>query len=303
MISVLIPAYNAAKTIHRCLDSVLGQTIKDLEIIIVNDGSKDDTLQILQSYALKDKRIIVIDQPNSGVAAARNAVLRRAQGEFILYIDADDWIEPVMLERLLYLSEGADIVMCSSDHAEKPDDVLCADKQELESWNHERQLYEFMQHKRLTGMLWNKLVRRSITDGCTFNVKTGYGEDAEFLWQVLKNSQNMILTNEILYHHTMEKSSISHLSFSDKKYSAIPMWEQINKEVEQSYPELAVLAKERLTSAAVFSLYEIKKCGYSDKKKIRHMRRIARRNCFLFIKSHNVSLKFKLYAMAVCMGY
>jgi hypothetical protein len=159
-----------------------------------------------------------------------------------------------------------------------------------------------MKHKRLKGMLWNKLIRRSITDGISFNVKTGYGEDAEFLWKVLKKSRNMVVTNEILYHHVIEKTSISHMSFSNHKYSAIPMWESINKEVELRYPELLTLARERLMCATVFSLYECKACGYKEKEQIKHMRSITKKYIWLFLHSENVSNKFKMYAIAVCLG-
>ena len=101
----------------------------------------------------------------------------------------------------------------------------------------------------------------------------------------------------------MEDGSISHLSFSDRKYSAIPMWEAINREVEQEYPDLLPLARERLMCAAVFSLYEARQCRYQNKEQIAHMRAIARKYLMTFLKSPNVSRKFKLYAVAVCVGY
>lgn len=303
MVSVLIPAYNAEKTIHRCMDSILSQTYDDIEIIVVNDGSQDRTLSELQGYVRQDKRVKVIEQPNCGVAAARNNALEHASGDYILYVDADDWIESNMITRLLELAVDADIVFCGNDNADTPDRVICVDKTETEIWNQQRQMFEFMKHKRMTGMLWNKLIRRSITDGCWFNEKTGYGEDVEFLWKIIKKSQKMVVTNEILYHHVLENTSISHLVFSEKKYSAIPMWEEINKDVEREFPELLGLARERLMCAAIFSLYEAKKCGYKDKSHIVHMRKIARKYIRSFLKSTNISKKFKIYAIAVCLGY
>lgn len=303
MVSILIPAYNAEKTIHRCLDSVLAQTYCDLEVIIINDGSKDSTLLELQVYAKKDVRVKVIDQPNCGVAAARNTALANARGAYILYVDADDWIEPNMVERLLKLVGDRDIVFCGNDNADTSDRVKCVNKTETEIWNQQRQMLEFMKHKRMTGMLWNKLIRRSITDGCWFNEKTGYGEDAEFLWKIIKKSRKMVVTNEVLYHHVLEDKSISHLSFSEKKFSAIPMWEAINEEVEKQYPELLELARERLMCATVFSMYEARGCGYKDKEHIAHMRRITRKYLRVFLKSKDVSKKFRLYAIAVSLGY
>lgn len=303
MVSVLIPAYNAEKTINRCLDSILCQTYQDIEIIIVNDGSTDSTLSILSDYAEKDSRVIIYNQSNKGVSTTRNSCLMNAKGEYILYVDADDWIEPNMIQTMVKLINNADIVLCESDHAETAEQVGNIENVKIEYWNQRQQMLEFMKHKRMTGMLWNKLIRRNLTDGIQFNEKTGYGEDAEFLWKVLKQSHEMVVTNEILYHHVLEDTSISHLSFSEKKYSAIPMWEKINKDVERESPELLGLARERLMCAAIFSLYEAKKCGYKDKSHIVHMRKIARKYIMIFLKSTNISKKFKIYAIAVCLGY
>ena len=303
MVSVLVPAFNAEKTIRRCLDSVLSQTYNDIEVITANDGSLDTTLSLLLDYAQHDQRVNVIDQPNCGVAATRNTALDRANGEWILFVDADDWIEPNMIARLLNFSDGVDIVFCANDNADTPEQVKRTVKSEVEVWDRQNQMLEFMKHKRMTGMLWNKLIRRSVTSGCRFNEKTGYGEDAEFLWKVLRKSEKMAVTNEILYHHTIGNTSISHLSFSEKKYSAIPMWESINREVDAEYPELKELARERLMCAAVFSAFEIKTCNYRNKEHIKHLRAIARRNIVRFLRSKNVSIKFKLYAIAVSLGY
>lgn len=303
MVSVIVPVYNSEKYIRRCLDSVCGQTYTDLEVILVNDGSKDHSLSILQEYSGRDHRISLVSQENKGVAAARNTGLRNANGDYILYVDADDWIEPDAIECLVSrMDEDADIVFCSSDHAETPEDVRRESKTECEVWDQDRQLLEFMKHKRMTGMLWNKLIRKSIMDGSSFNEKTGYGEDAEFLWKVLKKSRKMVVTNEVLYHHVLEDMSISHLSFSEKKFSAIPMWEAINKEVQEQYPELLELAKERLMCAAVFSMYEMKQTKYHNRYYKEYIRGIVKENFQLFMRSPNVSKKMKLYAAAIRGG-
>jgi glycosyltransferase involved in cell wall biosynthesis len=281
---------------------VCGQIYTDLEIVLVNDGSTDASLNILQEYAAYDSRIKVISQENKGVAGARNTGLNNAAGDFILYVDSDDWIEPDMVQRMLELMEDADIVFCSFDHAASLEHVEKADTLNIEIWDQKTQQLEFMKHKRMTGMLWNKLIRRTLTTEISFNERTGYGEDAEFLWKVLKRSKKMVVTNEVLYHHVLEETSISHLTFSDKKYSAIPMWESIVAETEREYPEFVELAKERLMCAAVYSMYEARACKYKNKSHIRHMRGITRKNIRKFLKSGNVSRKYKLYAITVCLG-
>lgn len=300
MISIIVPVYNAERFLNRCIDSIVCQSYMDLEIIAVNDGSSDNSDELLREYANSDKRIKVITQDNKGVAAARNTGLKNASGTAFLFVDADDWIEPDAIERLTdKLNGDTDIVFCRSDHAKQPNEAVREQRGEIEVWDRDRQQLEFMKHKRMTGMLWNKLIRRSLAEGICFNEKTEYGEDAEFLWQILKKSRRMVVTNEILYHHVMESNSISHLSFSDKKYSAIPMWESINDEVELDYPHLVTLAKERLTSAAVFSMYECRQCGYRNKEQLSRMRAIVRKNLREFVSSPNVSKKMKLYAIAI----
>lgn len=99
-ISVLVPAYNTGKYIGECVESILGQTYDDLEIIIVDDGSDDDTLAIANKYAKLDNRIRVITTVHQGVAEARNECLRNATGEYVLFVDSDDWIAPSLCENL-----------------------------------------------------------------------------------------------------------------------------------------------------------------------------------------------------------
>lgn len=302
MVSILIPVYNAEKTINRCLDSVLDQTYSDIEVILVNDGSKDDSLSVLQEYAEKDRRVTIISQENQGVAVARNIGLDNATGDYILYVDSDDWIEKDMVERMLEISANADIVFCGNDAATSSENREISVDIKIENWNHEKLISEFIKHKIISGMLWNKLIKRSLTEGCRFNPKTGYGEDAEFLWQVLQNTKSMCVTNEVLYHHVPDSNSISHLSYSDKKYSAIPMWEKINSDVASYYPQYKEYAKISLTSAAVYGMFEARQCGYDNAKNKRHMRQITRKNIIRFLKADYISKKFKLYAMAVCLG-
>ena len=124
LISVIIPAYNAQVHLKRCLDSVCGQSYKDIEVVLVDDGSTDSTLQICEEYAKQDSRIRVFHKENGGVAAARNLALDRAEGAMIAFSDADDYYEPMMLERLhdAMLKHDADMVCCG--YLEEYDDKV-----------------------------------------------------------------------------------------------------------------------------------------------------------------------------------
>lgn len=111
LLSVIVPVYNTAKWLRRCLDSICGQTYPHLEIICVNDGSTDDSLDILNEYATKDSRIVVINQKNGGLSAARNVALRLAKGQYVTGVDSDDWVEnDTYMQLMPYLQKNVDMV-------------------------------------------------------------------------------------------------------------------------------------------------------------------------------------------------
>ena len=114
-ISIIIPVYNMEKFIPRCLESLVNQTLKDIEIIVVNDGSTDNSLELLNEYKNKDSRIVVIDKANSGVSEARNTGIKKATGEYIGFVDPDDWIKKEMYEKLYNTAKDndCDVVMCN----------------------------------------------------------------------------------------------------------------------------------------------------------------------------------------------
>ena len=117
IVSVLVPVYNVEKYLPRCLESILQQTLSDIEVICVNDGSTDQSAQILENYAEIDKRIIVITKENGGLPSARNAALNKACGKYIGFVDSDDYIQPDMFEKLVNTAEkkSSDIVICGAN--------------------------------------------------------------------------------------------------------------------------------------------------------------------------------------------
>ena len=116
LVSVLIPVYNVEKYLSRCLDSLINQTLTDIEIICVNDGSTDDSLKILRQYQEKDNRIVIVDKKNGGLPSARNAGLDRARGQYVGFVDSDDYVEPSMFETLYKTAKkkNSEVVICGA---------------------------------------------------------------------------------------------------------------------------------------------------------------------------------------------
>lgn len=114
-VSVIVPVYNGEEYLRRCLDSIVKQTYKELEIILVNDGSKDNSLKIMEEYAKKDKRIIIIDKKNEGVSVARNTGIKKATGKYVTFVDCDDYLDLDMINKLYkaIIKENVQIVRCN----------------------------------------------------------------------------------------------------------------------------------------------------------------------------------------------
>ncbi len=305
MVSILIPAYNAERFLKRCLDSVLGQTYRELEVIIVNDGSKDGTLDLCHEYEKLDSRVKVINQRNGGVAAARNVALEAATGEYILFVDADDWIELDMIELMLGALcrfENADVAFCRHDFAEKTKEVNRAqDTHEIELWSRTKQQLEFMHHRRMTGMLWNKLIRRDLFDEIWFDETVCYGEDAQILWEVLKKSRNMVVIDETLYHHVMEYESISHQQYSPRKFTSVKVWEEIGKDIKLYYSQWVSLVQERQIENATVLCYEMKMSGYKNLEEKRVLHKTISRNWKCIFRKNGMSVKMRLYAIGILL--
>lgn len=203
-LSIIIPVYNVEKYVGRCLDSILGQSFSEFEIILVDDGSSDNSLIVLENYASKDKRVRVVSKPNGGVSSARNQGLKLAKGDWIQFIDADDELMPDALEILLSgISDDIDIVV--ADYVYDPDQGL----PEIESITMQRCIDsgEFLfslPFNRYGGFLWNKLFRRIVIEdnSLTFCEKILYNEDRLFVFEYLtKTSGKRKFINKPVYRY------------------------------------------------------------------------------------------------------
>lgn len=200
-VSVITLAYNAEITIRRCIDSVLRQTFNDFELIVIDDGSQDRTANILDSYAREHSRISVIHQENKGIAISRQHGIDRAIGLYSIFLDADDWMSPTMLETLYHEAtvSSADIVFC--DFMEYNGLGAFYRKQEPCSI-HSREVMKQMLGQ-LHGSLWNKMIRTSLyrEKGIRFLEGLNYCEDEYVICRLLSAGILVSYVNEALYHY------------------------------------------------------------------------------------------------------
>lgn len=223
-ISVIVPIYGAEKYLSKCLDSIIHQSYKELEIILVEDGSPDRSGEICDFYAQKDERIKVIHQKNAGAAAARNAGLDIATGEFIGFIDPDDFISPFFYEELYHalVKYDANVAICDYQtfaentepemhNSSKEDlyELICSDQEKIQ--------YSFLEKYVHSILLWNKLYKREIWEKLRMPEIRAY-EDEAVLYKIIYEAEKMVYIHKELYYYMIrEKGSITTSDFSKRR--------------------------------------------------------------------------------------
>lgn len=209
-ISIILPCYNVEKYIAKSIDSVLAQSYSDFELLAVIDGSPDDSKAIAEEYAIKDNRIKVLNKPNGGLSDARNYGLERANGEYIYFMDSDDWIEPTLLEDNLKIVEEENldfIIFGYIQDDENTDGELINSKEQvpnIKEWVRGDSNIEIdSHHLGLLGYAWNKIYRKSFLDEHKFRFKKGISlvEDILFNAPIYKDSTKLRFNNKAYYHY------------------------------------------------------------------------------------------------------
>lgn len=276
---MILCAYNAAEFLGNAVDSVLKQTQKDIELIIVNDGSRDSTLAVASYFSLLDRRVRVVNIENGGLANARNIGMSYAQGEFLAFCDADDTVDPEALQTMLTAAEryGADIVMCGYHHdTVRPDGtVSTVDISEPEAYyNSKEELFGGivgLKSKFILDASWNKLFRRSciVDNGLKFPEGELF-EDTAFVLSFLGCSCRVAVLPHCFYHYVQRKNGSITKKYDSRKLN----------DIKRRYRELSEFTAHADETVGNFCcLYYIKNVysalanSYDDEKMTKQQRR------------------------------
>lgn len=254
MISVLVPVYNVEKYLNRCLDSILAQSYTDYEIVLVDDGSTDQSGSLCDAYAAEHGCIRVIHQKNAGLAQVRNVSLAAARGEYITFVDSDDAIEPTYLEVLMRdLQEtGSDVSICSWSEVndEGARSELSWDQKEkgLQVWETRQAVKSLLYQKGIDNNSWGKLYTREVLQDVVFPAGKVY-EDIATTYKILLKSQRICYRPEPLYLYTSNTAGISQSAFSPRRMDLIDMAEGMYSDIEKRFPDYRRAAQARLFRA------------------------------------------------------
>ncbi|MBR5597746.1 MAG: glycosyltransferase [Lachnospiraceae bacterium] len=259
MISIVVPIFNGEKYIKDCITSILLQTYVDWELLLIDNASDDDSLRLCKEYAVKDDRIQVLHQHrNMGVSVARNLGMEKARGEFVTFVDIDDWIEDDYLERLFAFQNQnkADMVICGYQKAFDKDRQVLQDrlKKQKENqaciensiqkteWFKAYNVEEYLEHYFLEGNThcWGVLYQRQLLEGVQFPKGITIGEDMLFLLEIAQKTKNLVITDYKGYHYYINEAGAMKKKFTLSYMDQIVCWERALQKIEKNYPKLRV---------------------------------------------------------------
>lgn len=218
-ISIIVPVYNLEACLPRCLDSILNQTYKNLEIIVVSDGSTDGSNQIIEEYARRDSRIVPVYKKNSGVSDTRNKGLEIAKGDYIGFVDGDDYIDPEMYETLLVnlIEYNVDISHCGYQmvYPSKVDYYYNTGEKILQ--DKKKGIVDLLKGSFVEPGLWNKLYKKEIISNIKMSTGIRYNEDLLFNFYAFINSKSSFMYDKPLYYQVLRNDSSTHQSMTDHK--------------------------------------------------------------------------------------
>ena len=213
LISIIIPCFNAEKTLEKCLKSVVQQSYANLEIIIIDDGSTDETSLIYNKFQSNDERILVLKQQNSGVSKARNTGVKAATGDYICFVDSDDWAELNYCSELysLLVGENADISIVEASYEDENGNVLCSKPISDEKiFDGNRALVLLLEDQEIQSHPWGKLFKADLLKNVHFPENLKCFEDYSTLFKIFNKAVKVIKSNEKLYHYIQREDSLSH---------------------------------------------------------------------------------------------
>lgn len=271
LISVIVPVYNVEKYLARCLQSIINGTYQSLEIICVNDGSTDRTADILARFQSEDARVVAVSKENGGVSSARNVGLSIAKGDFVAFVDSDDYIHPQYFELLMDAQKvtSADIVACDyrtvSDQTPFDAQTIAFDAKKVAAETRKA----FFESRALRSLVWGKLFRKQITDQVLFVEGLQYAEDSIFiadLWETHPDLVSVYLP-EKLYYYVDREGSLVHVIDKDGRFETDKLFAEralSGKYNQDIYLEQAVkrlLSTRYLTAYILLDKQIVKECN------------------------------------------
>ncbi len=274
-ISVVVPVYNVEKYLNKCIDSIVNQTYSNLEILLVDDGATDKSGKICDEYSEEDVRIRVIHKKNGGLSDARNTGMQQATGEYIIFIDSDDYIDKDMI-LILYnnlVESKADMAVCGIWNVYQEQKWAQCEQREKFVCDNVEAFRLLMIGKKIPGSICNKLLRREVVSNLQFPVGKHY-EDVFFHTDMMPYINTVSVDTTPLYYYVHREGSITTREFDNSSMDIVEAYDRNYQMVEKKYPEIIDVAKFRAQWANFVVLDRMMESEnywkYAEYKQVKH---------------------------------
>lgn len=309
LLSIIVPVYNVEQYLEQCILSLVHQSYRSIEILLIDDGSSDGSSAICDEWAKKDQRIHVFHTENHGVSHARNVGLEQARGDYIGFVDSDDWIDPDMYEIMMKKIVAAQAEICGGgyvhefgSHSTYP--LKMEKEQELSRDTVLVSVFGRAQPKLLECGVWDKVFSRKILHDLRFREDVTHAEDMLFFWQAMKNVKKFIYLPLFKYHYRMRIGSAVNSGISEKTVTAMIVMEEMMASVagENTTVKRAIedMYSERMVSA-VRSMMILNPERY--KRDIINKQQYVRKNILSILRNSNFAWRIRLGAIYFCLPY
>lgn len=262
LISVIIPVYNVERHLEKCLNSIVNQTYKNLEIILINDGSTDNSGVICEKYAENDSRVIYISRENKGVSASRNEGIELSNGDYFSFIDSDDYLELDAYEYLINIIKEKNVDIVNYEHyvtfqnSEEAHQLSDKNYGLFDKYGAQKQLVYNV------AFAWNKLFSKKTISGLKFDETILRGEDSLFSRQTFDKADFVWFDNRPLYHYVQSEDSAVRGSFRPSQLTAIKLYDAYKEFYTEKYPELLPKCLANMNTLMISLYYDM----WIDKK-------------------------------------
>lgn len=304
-ISIIIPAYNVEKYLKKCITSILNQTFTDFEVLLVDDGSTDSTPQLCDEMAQSDNRIVVFHKENGGSSDARNYALDRIKGEFLTFIDSDDYVHGDYLQTLYEgtSSQNTDISILKGKMVVESGISNNVVLEEWERISSKEAIRRMLLRKEIIHATWGKLYKSNLWKDVRFPKDYNYGEDYDTTYTVFLNADYVAFNRSELYYYVQRNGSLMHEKCTEKTLSVLDVSDRVTENLIEKLPSVKVEAVELQTAVYLKNLQAILNEGLSAFPE--YQNRIIQKvksNAKVLILSNKVFLKDKVKIILLLFG-
>ena len=303
LISVVIPVYNVEQYLPKCIESIMNQTYKNLEIILVNDGSTDGSQKICEEYKSIDNRIKIINKENGGLSDARNVGIDNSSGNYITFIDSDDYIDDDYVYTLYksLISYNADMSIASHKII-YPKRIIDKATDEKFCANSKKVLEKILYDEGIDLSAWGKLYKKSLFNNIKFP-KGRLFEDSATTYRLIDESKKIAVNSKSVYNYVIRKNSISNEMFSEKKMDLITSTMEMTEFIKKKYPELEKGCERRLMYAYLSTLTQLAKTKETNSSMQAKLMNYIKKNKGRVLKDKQIKKRDRIGIISTMLGF